>query len=114
MGLLLDFYNSTTEQNQQVYHQPYETYAPVYAPKKSLQMDYSFAPSVQIQSPNATGATIDTKKSADLSGATSSSSGATDTLGQTSTTSSGTNSLLMIALIGGIALVGVFFISRKK
>ena len=107
----MDFYNSTSQQN--VYHQPYETFAPVYAPKKSIQADYSFAPTVQISSPNATGATITSKKDANLSGDTNPSiSGATDTL--TSSQAQGTTNYLLIALVGSIALVAVYFISRPK
>ena len=41
-----------------VIHKPFEIFSPQY------QMDYSYAPNVQIDSPGATGSTITTKKEA--------------------------------------------------
>jgi hypothetical protein len=112
MGLLADFKFESQNQQQNVYHAPYETYAPVNAQKKNLQLDYSYAPVFNISSPGASGASITSKKDANLSGDTSSTAGAVDTLGQTQT-SSETN-MWMIALIGGIALIGVYMVTRRK
>ena len=116
MGLLADFnFTSQNQQQQQnVYHAAYETYAPVNASKKNLQLDYSYAPVFNISSPGASGGTITSKKDANLSGDVSTSAGATDTLGQTATASNSNQDLWMIAVIGGIALIGVYFISRRK
>lgn len=112
MGLLADFKFESQNQQQNVYHQPYETYAPVYAQKKNLQLDYSYAPVFNISSPGASGASITSKKESSLAGDTSSTAGATDTLGQTQ--SSSETNLWMIALIGAFALAGVYLISRRK
>jgi hypothetical protein len=98
--------------NQQVYHQPYEQFAPVYAPKKSIQLDYSYAPSIFIESPNSKGATITTKKDASLSGDVASSPSLTSSAD--AALGSGNNSLLTLALIGGIAIIGIYFITKKK
>ena len=112
MGLLADFSFSSKSSQQNVYHQPYETYAPVYAQKKNLQLDYSYAPVFNISSPGASGGTITSKKDANLAGDVSSKAGATDELSSTQTDTE--QNLLMIAVIGGIALIGVYFISRRK
>ena len=105
---------SSQNQEQNVYHAPYETYAPVNASKKNLQLDYSYAPVFNISSPGASGGTISSKKDANLSGDTASNSGAKDTLGETATASLGSQSLLMIAVVGAIALVGVYMVTRRK
>lgn len=39
-----------------IYHKPFEQFSPAY------QLDYSYAPNIQIDSPGATGTTITTKK----------------------------------------------------
>ena len=114
MGLLADFNFTSQNQQQNVYHAPYETYAPVNAQKKNLQFDYSYAPVFNISSPGASGGTISSKKDANLSGDVSPSAGATDTLGQTATASNSNQDLLMIAVIGGIAILGIYFVSRRK
>lgn len=105
---------SSQNQQQNVYHAPYETYAPVNASKKNLQLDYSYAPVFNISSPGASGGTISSKKDANLSGGTSSNSGATDTLGETATATQGSQSLLMIAIVGAIVIAGAYLISRRK
>jgi hypothetical protein len=105
---------SSQNQQENVYHAPYETYAPVNASKKNLAVDYSYAPVFNISSPGASGSSISSKKDANLSGGTSSNSGATDTLGQTATASLGGQSIWMIALIGGIALAGAYLLSKRK
>ena len=109
MGLLFDYNQNISD--QRVIHAAYEQFAPVYAPKKSIQADYSYAPSIFIESPYSQGAVITTKKEASLAG---------DVTSKPSITSSadaalgGGTSIWTIALIGGIALVGIFFITRKK
>jgi len=106
---------SSQNQEQNVYHAPFETYAPVNAQKKNLQLDYSYAPVFNISSPGASGGTISSKKDSSLAGDTSSMAGASDTLGQTATASLGSGQdLWMILLIGGIALAGVYMITRRK
>jgi hypothetical protein len=114
MGLLADFTVTSQNQQQNVYHQPFETYSPVYAQKKNLQLDYSYAPVFNISSPGASGASITSKKDSSLAGDTSSTAGAVDTLGQTQTSANLNQNLLMIAVVGGIALIGVYMITRRK
>jgi len=55
-------------QSADVITYPYAHYAPVtsktYQPAISHQLDYVYAPSIQIESPGAVGATVETKKEA--------------------------------------------------
>ena len=115
MGALVDWYNNIQTSQQNVYHQPYETFSPTYAPKKSYQMDYSFAPTVQISSPQATGPYITSKKDLTQTGDVNpSTTGATDNLSSGQTSAFGSSNLILIALLLGGGLVAVWLISRPK
>ncbi len=104
--------------NQQTFHAAYETYAPTITSKKSLQLDYSYAPVFNISSPGASGSTISSKKDANLAGDINPSvSGATDTLSSTQAAgeaSIGGMSIWTIALLGALGLGGLYLISRRK
>ena len=86
-------------------HQPFEQFAPQY------QMDYSYAPNVQIHSPGATGSTITTKKEASSTPYIGAPEIITPTIGQ-ETDPMGNLLILGIIAVGGA--IAVSFISRKK
>ena len=86
-------------------HAAFEQFAPQY------QMDYSYAPNVQIHSPGATGSTITTKKEASSTPYI----GAPEII--TPTTGVESDPMGMILILGVIAVGGaiaVSFISKKK
>ena len=91
----------------QQYHQPFEQFSPQY------QMDYSYAPSVFIDSPGATGAVITTKKEAHSTPTISSESASERSMD----TTKGSDLVMLLAAaaaatIGGAILVSA--ISKKK
>jgi len=86
-------------------HQPFEQFAPQY------QMDYSYAPNVQISSPGATGSTITTKKEASSTPYI----GAPDiTAATTGVESDPMGMLLILGVIAVGGAIAVSFISKKK
>lgn len=103
MGVLADFNYEYSPTDQRVFHKPFEVFSPQY------QMDYSYAPTVQIDSPGARGAVITTKKEA----ASSPSVG-----GPEYTKARDTSDPMGMLLILGVVAVGgaiaVSFISKKK
>jgi len=107
MALLYDFkIQEGAKTWAPVYHKPFEQFSPSY------QLDYSYAPNVQISSPGATGSTITTKKEAtqtpyiggqDIQAGTGDVSGP-DFMGP----------ILGLAIIGALAWMGSSLIKRKK
>src|SRR4030042_3798048 len=90
---------------------PYATYSPIYSPVKNVQLDYYYAPSAIIESPMAKGATITSKKEASLVSEPYISTAQSPYIMQAD---QGTGSLMTIAVIGGIALLGIYFLSKNK
>ena len=88
-----------------VLHQPFEQFSPQY------QMDYSYAPTVQIDSPGARGAVITTKKEAHSTPYIGGPDVTAPTTGQT-TDPTGMIVLLGLVAVGGYVAVG--FLKRKK
>jgi len=94
---------------------PLAQYQPTYAPKKSVQLDYAYAPSVFIESPGSTGATVTTKKEANLSGDVAPSQGIAPLIGSDTTQNDpmGTIMILGLVAVGGYVLVK-YMNKRKK
>ena len=88
-------------------YKPFSTFSPQY------QMDYSYAPNIQISSPGATGSTITTKKEAS---STPTQTGATVTAPTTGTETDPMGTVLLIAAlaVGGFVVVGYLNRGKKK
>lgn len=62
MGLLADFQFRTKSQYAPQITYPFAQYAPVYSPTSAYALDYAYMPTVQIQSPSASGPVYSSKK----------------------------------------------------
>lgn len=110
MGLIadtyVDIYSSKKETHAQTYHQPFETFMPSY------QLDYAYAPAVMIESPGATGSTVTTKKEAVQ---TPTQEGIDTTQkDDIDKTTGGNDWILPVAIIGVLAVSGVYLLKGKK
>ena len=106
MGLLFDQHITQGARTfSPILHQPLEQFSPQY------QMDYSYAPTVQIESPGATGATITTKKEAHSDPYIGGADVTAPTTGQ-ETDPMGT--ILLLGVVGVVGYVIVGFLNRKK
>ena len=122
MGVFLsllspDVQYSYQNQTQQQIHAPFETYSSVYSSKKSLQLDYSYAPVFNISSPGASGSSINSKKDANMAGDLNPvTSGAVDSqsASQKADQSLGGMDIWTILLLGGIALAGIYLVTKRK
>jgi len=105
MGWLTDINIREERSFSPIYHKPFEQFSPSY------QLDYSWAPSVIIDSPGSSGATITTKKEATqtpyVGGSEFSPSG------DISTPDYGTIAIVLGVLVVGGYLVGSW-IKKKK
>lgn len=106
MGWLFDMHvTEGAKTYAPIIHKPFEQFSPQY------QMDYSYAPSVFIESPGARGAVITTKKEARSEPYIGGADVTAPTTGQT------TDPMGMILLLGVVAVAGyvaVGFLKRKK
>jgi len=84
-----------------IIHQPFEVFSPAY------QLDYSYAPSVFIESPGARGSVITTKKEATQTPYVGGSE-----IQQTQTDTEGWTSIILI--LGLVAVGGYVLVSHKK
>lgn len=113
MGLLADF--NLEYQYAPTTYEKFSTFAPVFAPQRSLQMDYSYAPNIQIDSPGAVGSTITTKKemkaTQDVTGATTSQDPSVSQVGPSSDPM-GMILILGLVAVGGYVLTG--YLKKKK
>lgn len=108
MGFLMDFeYESSYSPT---IYEKFSTFSPVYAPTLGYQMDYAYAPTVQIDSPGAQGAVVTTKKemkqTPDITGATTEQSPAVTQEGAQSDPM-GMILILGLVAVGGFVLVKV-------
>lgn len=62
MGLLADFNVEVQETYAPTIYEKFATFAPQYAPTLGYQLDYAYAPNIQIESPGAIGSQVTTKK----------------------------------------------------
>lgn len=104
MDTNVDIYSSTKKSWANIYHEPFETFAPSY------QLDYAYAPMVAISSPGATGSTITTKKEATQ---TPTQEGIGQTQEDTTTKTGGDNTLLLLGVAGAV-LIGLIYVWKKK
>lgn len=117
MGFLVDVTQEYMFAPQTTRYEKFSTFSPVYAPQFGYQMDYSYAPTVQIDSPGAQGAVVTTKKEArqtqEVTGATSEQS-PVSIPSQEGPTSDPMGMILILGLVavGGFVLVKV--LDKKK
>lgn len=106
MGWLFDYHHTEGAKTYApVIHKPFELFAPQY------QMDYSYAPTVQIESPGARGAVITTKKEAHSEPYIG---GPDVTAPTTGVESDPMGMLLILGVIAVGGAIAVSFISKKK
>ena len=95
---------------------PYAQYSPQYAPQ--LQWDYSYAPSIIIESPGAKGATIETKKEATstptLTPILTIQPTVSPTQTQKETATQQDLGLIPLVIIGTVVLGSVYLLTKKK
>jgi len=108
-------------QTQETYaptiYEKFSTFAPVYSPTSAYQMDYSYAPTIAIESPGTTGAVVTTKKQAtqtpDITGATTEQS-PTVTPSQVGPQSDPMGMILILGLVAVGGYVAVSMLGKKK
>ena len=88
-----------------VFHKPFEQFSPQY------QMDYQYAPTIQIDSPGAAGAVMTTKKEAH---STPYIGGPTVTAPTTGPTSDPMGMILILGLVAVGGYVAVNMLGKKK
>jgi len=98
-------------------YEKFSTFAPVYAPTSAYQMDYSYAPTIAIESPGTVGAVVTTKKQATQTpaviGATTSQD-PTVTPSQVGPTSDPMGMILILGLVAVGGYVAVSMLGKKK
>jgi len=111
----VDIYNQSTF--APTTYEKFSTFSPVYAPTLGYQLDYAYAPTIAIQSPETVGAVTTTKKemtqTPDVTGATSEQSPTTSpTLTGPTSDPMGIILILGLVAVGGYVLVGMM--KKKK
>jgi len=117
MGWLMDFNQEIQKTFSPTTYEKFSTFAPVYSPVTGYQMDYSYAPNVQINSPGATGSTITTKKEMSqtptVTGATVEQS-PTTAPSQVGPTSDPMGMILILGLVAVGGYVAINLLGKKK